>query len=222
MAVTIIPQSDAAYVGLSSDTKPTAAKQGTKFYETNTGLWFIYNGSAWVAFTGDGGGGAERLKRVRATTNSVSPGVIAAAGDYTALDVLNHSTSAGLAWIAPSIARAAGTGGTIVQVRATLSVAAVVVRLRLHMFNAVPTVLQNDNVALVLDLDDRAAYLGVIDLEALHTSGSSEYAWAEAREPFPFQTNADANLYFVVQTLDSFTNETAGMTLDIALTAEQD
>ena len=35
-----------SYVGLSTDTKPTPAA-GASFFETDTGLRWVYDGSAW-------------------------------------------------------------------------------------------------------------------------------------------------------------------------------
>jgi len=37
-----------SWIGLDTDTKPTSPPVGSKFYETNTGQGFIYNGSNWV------------------------------------------------------------------------------------------------------------------------------------------------------------------------------
>lgn len=160
--------------------------------------------------------------RLRATLNGSSPGTIAAAGDYAAGDVLNNSTSAGTFWLHTGIARYAGAGGWIDKSVVTFSVAALVPRLRRHLFNADPTVIQNDNVALLLDADDRAAYLGPMDYEPLQTSGSSEISWATCNTPFRFCTNADANLRSVFQTLDAFTNESANMTQDVHDTVTRD
>lgn len=39
------------YVGLSSDSKPSPGRQGILFYETDTGAWYIWNSSAWTAYT---------------------------------------------------------------------------------------------------------------------------------------------------------------------------
>jgi hypothetical protein len=37
------------YLGLSTDTKPTIGiLPGTKFYEKDTGLQYIYSGTAWI------------------------------------------------------------------------------------------------------------------------------------------------------------------------------
>lgn len=230
--------------GLASEKAAVKPANGEHalYYETDTGAagltnpWFIWQDSAWVAFVGfpfaagSGGGGGPAtpatgvpgsIVRIRSTLNSVSPGVIAAAGDYTAGDVLNNSTSAGLAWIAPSIARLAAAGILVQKVLITCSVAALVPRLRLHMFNAVPGTLQNDNVAFVLAAADRDKYIGYIDMPAMSTSGSSELSWSEADIQWIGKTAADANLYFVLQTLDSFTNESAGMTIDVYFTGVQ-
>jgi hypothetical protein len=186
----------------------------------------VWNGATWDRAKSRGTGiqniSLPGLSRVRATLNAVSPGILAAAGDYAALDVLNQSTSAGLSWSIASAARATGYGGEIRQVRLTASVAALVPRLQLFMFNAVPTILQNDNVAFLLDADDRVAFLGTIDLPALKTTGSSEISYAQVDPAFAFQCAADANLYFVVVTLDAFTNESASMTFDFHFTIAQD
>lgn len=48
MAVTLIT-SITRYQGLSSDTKPTTGvNEGSKFFETDTGLSYTYDGSSWV------------------------------------------------------------------------------------------------------------------------------------------------------------------------------
>lgn len=53
MAVQLLSKSDSAiYVGLSSDTKPTAPTILSKFLEVDTKLWYLWDGSAWVL---DGG-----------------------------------------------------------------------------------------------------------------------------------------------------------------------
>ncbi len=45
------------YIGLSTDTKPSAMI-GDEFFETDTRLWYIYNGSAWSQKPASGGGGS--------------------------------------------------------------------------------------------------------------------------------------------------------------------
>ena len=39
----------AVWIGLSTDTKPATAEVGSRAYETNTGEWYIWNGSSWQA-----------------------------------------------------------------------------------------------------------------------------------------------------------------------------
>jgi hypothetical protein len=123
--------------------------------------------------------------------------------------------------VLPSIARLTAGGFLAQKVLVTCSVAAMVPRFRLHVFSAVPSVLQNDNVAFLLDADDRAIYLGYIDMPALQTSGSSEISWSESDLQWIASTSGSANLNFVLQTLDAFTNESAGMTIDVFFTGVQ-
>lgn len=37
-----------SWIGISTDTKPTSPPTGSTFFETNTGLTYFYNGTAWV------------------------------------------------------------------------------------------------------------------------------------------------------------------------------
>jgi hypothetical protein len=208
-------------------TNPTS---GTLFYDETLNAVYEWNGSTWQLYGPMGGASGSNtpatgvpgsIARIRATLNSVSPGVIAAAGDYAAGDVLNDSTTAGHAWVLPSIARLTAGGFLAQKVLITCSVAAMVPRFRLHVFSAVPSVLQNDNVAFLLDADDRAIYLGYIDMPAMQTSGSSEIGWSESDLQWIASTSGSANLNFVLQTLDAFTNESAGMTIDVFFTGVQ-
>jgi len=48
MAVSRIGSLENRFIGLSTDTKPTAPQNGGTFFEFNTGLMWIYNGYAWV------------------------------------------------------------------------------------------------------------------------------------------------------------------------------
>ena len=36
------------WIGVSSDTRPTSAPQGSTFHETDTGRKFIWKGSVWI------------------------------------------------------------------------------------------------------------------------------------------------------------------------------
>lgn len=37
------------WAGLSTDTKPTATKAGSLYYETDSGLYYVWGGAAWTA-----------------------------------------------------------------------------------------------------------------------------------------------------------------------------
>ena len=42
-----------AYICLSTDVKPASPSNGyALLYESDTGLWYAWNGSAWVAYSG--------------------------------------------------------------------------------------------------------------------------------------------------------------------------
>ncbi len=45
---TVLITSVKRFIGLSTDTKPTDAPEGSTFFETNTGFMYIYNGYAWL------------------------------------------------------------------------------------------------------------------------------------------------------------------------------
>lgn len=47
MAVKLITSTQ-RWIGLSTDTKPTPDNVGSRFYETNTGQEWVWNGSEWV------------------------------------------------------------------------------------------------------------------------------------------------------------------------------
>lgn len=53
MTVTRFTANPIKYMGLAGDTKPALAIQhaGYLFFETDTGDWFVWTGTAWVAYT---------------------------------------------------------------------------------------------------------------------------------------------------------------------------
>jgi hypothetical protein len=213
---------------------------GQQYFEDDTGITYRKSvAGVWIAVATNPGGSAAAPISITspatvkciATLNALPP-ALAAAGDYAANDVLNDSASAGHAWVIPNIARVAGLGGTITRIAFTLSVLAATPRLRLHFFNALPSAasLTNDNTAFKLDADDRSAWLFSVDLPALAPPGSggtadgtSEVSVAVKGEMAEdFVTGADRNLYVIVELLDAFTNESAGMTATLHVTARQD
>lgn len=159
---------------------------------------------------------------VRVGTSSKA---IAAAGNYTANDVLSESASAGIgtAWYVGGLARAPGRSFWLTRVQGRCSEDSVVFRLRLHGFRRPPNASteMDDNAAFTVNDADRGNgnYLGVIcDLPAMSDRGDfSEAKNPDVRELITPGPNADG-IYFLVQTLDDETNEAANMHLAFEFT----
>ena len=148
---------------------------------------------------------------------STSSKAVAAAGDYAALDVLSESASAGIgsAWYVGELARARGKSFWLVGVRARCTEDSVAFRLRLHGFRRRPNAAteMDDNAGFTVNDADRFDnYLGPIcDLPAFSDRGDfSESKNMDIRELITPASDADG-LWFIVQTLDAETAETAGM-----------
>ena len=163
--------------------------------------------------------------RVLGTLSSATAGVIAAAGDYAALDVMSNSATAaaGVAWNFNNIGKTEGASGWIVGLKATASAASMTTRLRLWLFHTTPTASElDDNAAFSLDADDRTKTVGYITLPALVDHGEVAYAQDfDIRVPFFCAVN-DRDLYGILQTVDAETNEAASMTVTLELSVVQD
>ena len=151
---------------------------------------------------------------------------LAAAANYDAEDVLSESASAGTAWIFTVVGIQASSG-IISNAVALLETTALTPRIRLYLFNAVPTSALNDNVANTAVLHaDEANYIGSIELGAMSDlGGDSEANAAEgtAGLSLRFKTGASDNrLYGIAVTEDAITGETATDDLIIKLTIERD
>lgn len=146
--------------------------------------------------------------------------IAAAAGDYTAADVISNSATAdaGVANELPNAAREPGGVATIVAVRVKCSEDAVLATLKLHFFDEAP-------LAAEVEMDDNAAYnvktaaghdkhLGSILLNAMTDKGTtlSSSDTVDITEPFKCRPGYK-NLWFVVETTTAEANETAGMSL---------
>ena len=162
---------------------------------------------------------------VLGTLSGASTGVIAAAGDYAANDILSNSATngAGVAWVFDRISRQGGGSGWIMGARLTCSVDALVPRMRLWLFDANPSASElDDNAAFSLAVADRTKLIGYIDFNALTDAGAvSVTVRDDLRIPFKCAAGDDA-VYGILQTLDAFTNESAGMTVTISLHAVGD
>lgn len=160
---------------------------------------------------------------IQATLNALAP-VIAAAGDYTAGDVLSDAVTdtTGHPFVFAGAARTAGGGGWIVRLMLTLSVDAAVPRTRWWFFNAAPTTTeQDDNAAFDLTVADRTKLVGYIDLPALADAGHVAVAQNISDKLAYRCAGSGTSLFSICQTLDAFTNEAAGMTATVEIQVEQ-
>lgn len=160
-------------------------------------------------------------RSVAGTLNGVNPGVIAAAGNYDANDILSQSASngVGLHWVFDAIAPTGGAG-FITKALITCSATGLLCRFRLHLFNAVPTGELDDNAAMSIVIADRAKWIGYLDFPAMANLGTMSAAMNDTVR-FKFDcASADDALYGVLVTLDAETNEAAGMTVAITLSVD--
>ena len=152
---------------------------------------------------------------------------VAAAGNYTAEDVISESASVGTSWVFTNIARNMGAGGYITRAQVICETTAQIQRLTLYVFKAVPTSALNDNVANTAVLHaDTGNYIGRIDFPALEDLGGDSETVATPSTygnlPLAFIcAAASRTLWGVLVTRDSFTNETATDDYIVRLTAEQ-
>jgi hypothetical protein len=152
--------------------------------------------------------------------------IIAAAGNYAAGDVVSNDADAGEGdpWIFTGIARESGGSGTITKATLECSEDSVVARVRLWLFNAVPTTTEmDDNEAFNYDADDAGKFIGWITFPALVDAGEVSVAFTKDGDlPLPFKCVGSANLWGITQFLDAETNETASMTFRLKLMGIQD
>lgn len=147
---------------------------------------------------------------------------IAAAGDYTAGDILSNSTSVGAAWLFTGLARTSGGSGTIYNAEIECSVDTLTPRFRLWLFNSNPSnSVLNDNAAKSIVAADRSKIIGYIDFPAMIDIGTVSYTQNQDSR-VGFVASGSADIYGILETLDAITNESASMTLQIRLQAVQE
>lgn len=164
-------------------------------------------------------------KVVRGTLNGVDPGVLAAAGDYGALDILSNSAASGVAWVFPGMARFAGAGGKITKMAVEASVEAFAAKYRLTLFHTVPTTSAlNDNAVGAVTIAEVPNVVAIIATTADSADiGTVSYGSIDLSVPAPYACAAGSTtLYGILQTVDAETNESASMTIGVALTVELD
>ena len=162
----------------------------------------------------------------RIATVSVTKAV-AAAGNYSAEDVICENATTGTPWTFTDIARTNGASGYITRAQVICETTGQVQRLTLYVFKAVPTSELRDNVGNTAPIHaDAGNYIGRIDFPAMEDLGGDSEAVATPSTtgnlPLAFTCAADSRtLYGILVTRDAFTNETATDDYIVRLTAEQ-
>lgn len=141
---------------------------------------------------------------------------------YAAQDAVADSTSAPTVRTFTAAARVNGGSGYIMKARLMTDQSTNTARLRLHLYNAAPTAI-NDNAPQTLLWANRAARVGVITFNALATeaTGSTGAETLDIVDRLPFVcAGGDSNLYGLLETLDTFT-PASGQNFYLELTIDQ-
>lgn len=136
----------------------------------------------------------------------------AAAGDYAANDVVSADAAGQIASAVP----VAGMVLSIIGAKISVEVE-VLARFRLHFFSEAPnaSTVVTDNAAFSIVDADRANYQGYMDFETAVDVGGVSFARSEG-VIVPVYC-AGTTLYYILQTLDAFTNESPSMEVNIQL-----
>ena len=163
---------------------------------------------------------AERASPVEEDADFVSVTITAAAaGNYSAGDVLSASASAGA-----GVATAVELSETyavkqIAQVVAVCSEDSVVFRLRLHFYDYNPAAADvemddNEAVDFAKNATGAAGYIGSVTLSAFRDGGTSmAVSETELIDKLLRVASGLSKVYMVVEVLDAEANETAAMTV---------
>ena len=149
---------------------------------------------------------------------------LAAAGDYTAEDVMSEVVTIGGT---PFIFELASKSGYIEKAVALCSTTALTPRLTLYLFNQYPTCEMDDNDPNTAPIvADRFSYQGKIDFPAMEDLGTGMSNTLAAPStygnlPLPYYA-PKKKLYGVLVTRDAITGQAAGMTMTIGLQVRQD
>lgn len=125
---------------------------------------------------------------------------------YSTKDVISNSTTSPSAKIFSSVVLNSGDGGEIIKARILTDSNAMTPRLRLNLFNAAPTQI-NDNAQRTILYANRASFIGYIDLPAMFTEGTGSDSSRALIDSIShaFKTSGSSNIWFEVETLDAFT-----------------
>lgn len=141
---------------------------------------------------------------------------------YVAEDAISDSTTAPSPVVFSGVGRTPGGSGYITKAIMQTSQTTFTGRLRLHLFNAAPTAINDNAAASIPDLDHRGTYLGKIDFPAGNLEGSADSAYAEVDDIVKSFVCAagQKDIWGLVETLDAFTPASA-QTFSFVLEATQ-
>ena len=114
------------WAGLSTDTKPTVAPAGSLFYETDSGMYYVWNGTAWSPMAK---AGPNVCRKLITFTGAANLGAVGAAPLFTVTGtiLIRHLVARGavtLTEAAPTATIALGvTGSTSLFIGATTATA---------------------------------------------------------------------------------------------------
>ncbi len=172
--------------------------------------------AAGEAHVGEVGG-----KKVEVSTEITRPSDVNA---YAAGDSVNTSTSSPTVITFANFARVSGGTGYITKIRIATDKKSITPRLRLHLFNASPT-LVNDNAAFARYYADESKRIGYVDLPAMFTSSDTTNSTLsetqDATIRIPFVAVASRSIFGVLELLDAFT-PASGQKFNVTLAGELD
>ena len=198
-----------AWVGLSTDVKPTTGNYGSSFYETNTGLEYIYTNAGWVAKKTTVTGavtststigsalpaGENHVGEIGGNTKLVSVTPTVTAGAYHANDVLG-----GIQTLTNALRVSAGTA--VLQSVTVRDLAAQNVVLQIFFFNANPaTGTYTDNGAFDLDDTDSGLCIGKVTISASDYISLVDNSVATITNcGLPLKATTGTSLYAIIRT----------------------
>lgn len=148
-------QDEPYFCGPSTDIKPLLLSAGSRFFETDTSQWYIFDGQVWRRLLLAGGSGYNSSATITRTNDT---------NGYTAMDVIGAATGS---TAAIEFANIGPSGGRIMltSLRLRIDLNAVTSGMGnflLYLYNVTPPSAVGDNGAFDLPSGDRASYLGKI------------------------------------------------------------
>lgn len=153
---------------------------------------------------------------------------LAAAGNYSAEDVMSEDASSGTSWKFDDMAPYNGGGGVITKAILLCETTGLKFEATLYLFSIIPTSVLNDRVAnTAVKTSDKEEYIGRIDFPAMEDLGGNSEAIATPSTVGNLPTEyicapGDKAIYGVLVARTAEANEASGMKMLIKLTGRMD